>query len=762
MTFRKALPSLLLMLVALAFTLHQHKSIQQVFAQTQTPYDCSWKFTFSGNATSTSHSNSSTGTPCVAWRITYSSTGTLASAVSFQTSPDNVTFTAVPNTICAPGTIAPPCVVEGANPTANASSGNVAVRAYDAWTRVVVSGASGTGSGTVTVYGYRGTSASASTGGISGIAPTILPNQVDVNCTNAVGDTAAINAALAVATTKYIVHVMGTCLLNGSGTSLIQITHPVIFKGDGIQRTFLSVRSDVGASTDIISIAGATGGIVGAVVSDMTIQPVSGTPGRNGINIDTTSFIVSNSEISRVRIAQLGGRAIASNNPITNIDGFFTSTIRDCVLFGGINLVFAGDSINIERNVLTGTNAGVELSAAHSQSDPSNQAKLLRIVGNNITSAGGAVVIHSGTQVKIFQNNIESVVATTEAHSALIDIDCDVTYRCVGTEISANLNGANANTNDTIRVNFADGTLIDRNVSSRSPSGVIYRITANATSTEIDDDRHQPETEALVSYLDDLGADTRITNKITTYAGAFPLFHYFNTHILTNCYNNGNCSVGSTTDNGVGLWQINGPLSIAGVNLFGSTANSLEQRNGTNSQNYYNYQSFTDASNYERNAFGATPAPLGVGLYIGTEKAGTGVSRPIIFKVGGNVVWEITAGGVFEPTAASSFSLGTAALGILNTYSDHFISTGAVPGISGCTAGTQTGANTAGTFASGTTGTCTVVLTFTLTAPVGWSCAVSNRTTANLIRQSASTQTTATLVGVTVSGDVISFNCMGY
>lgn len=87
---------------------------------------------------------------------------------------------------------------------------------------------------------------------------------------------------------------------------------------------------------------------------------------------------------------------------------------------------------------------------------------------------------------------------------------------------------------------------------------------------------------------------------------------------------------------------------------------------------------------------------------------------------------------------------------------------GTVPGISGCTAGTQTGGGTAGTFSSGTTGVCTVVLTFAFTAPTGWNCAANNRTTANLIRQTSSSTTTATIAGTTVTGDVVSFGCMAY
>ncbi len=86
--------------------------------------------------------------------------------------------------------------------------------------------------------------------------------------------------------------------------------------------------------------------------------------------------------------------------------------------------------------------------------------------------------------------------------------------------------------------------------------------------------------------------------------------------------------------------------------------------------------------------------------------------------------------------------------------------------ISGCSADTTVGGPRAGTFVSHTTGTCTVVITINgatgLTATTGWVCAVSNLTTANLIRQTVSTTTTCTVSGVTVTGDVISFLALAY
>lgn len=85
---------------------------------------------------------------------------------------------------------------------------------------------------------------------------------------------------------------------------------------------------------------------------------------------------------------------------------------------------------------------------------------------------------------------------------------------------------------------------------------------------------------------------------------------------------------------------------------------------------------------------------------------------------------------------------------------------------SGCSNTTTLGGAAAGSFVAGVTGACTVTITINgatgATAPTGWSCAVSNQTTANLMRQSASTTTTATVTGTTVTSDVIVFSCEGF
>lgn len=85
---------------------------------------------------------------------------------------------------------------------------------------------------------------------------------------------------------------------------------------------------------------------------------------------------------------------------------------------------------------------------------------------------------------------------------------------------------------------------------------------------------------------------------------------------------------------------------------------------------------------------------------------------------------------------------------------------------SGCSNGTTVGGSTAGSFASGTTGTCTVTVTMgnSQSATNGWSCWASNQTTPAVIfaQKAGGSTTTAVLEGVTNSADVISWGCIGY
>src|ERR1035441_2548783 len=157
-TLRKAMP-LLLFCAALLVCL-------PLAAQTQ---DCSFTYTFTGDGTY-SVANLSPNTPCVNWRLTLSVTGSLSPTATFYTSPDNVTYTAVPNTVCS-STVQPPCILQGANPIVG-TQGMLYSASYGSYVQAVVTLPSGAGTGTVRGYGAKGASASGGGGG-GGSAGTV-------------------------------------------------------------------------------------------------------------------------------------------------------------------------------------------------------------------------------------------------------------------------------------------------------------------------------------------------------------------------------------------------------------------------------------------------------------------------------------------------------------------------------------------------------------------------------------------------------------
>lgn len=102
-------------------------------------------------------------------------------------------------------------------------------------------------------------------------------------------------------------------------------------------------------------------------------------------------------------------------------------------------------------------------------------------------------------------------------------------------------------------------------------------------------------------------------------------------------------------------------------------ADTLAQRRGTNAQTLRLYNTYTDASNYERARFAWSSNQL----IIGQEKAGTGASRIIriisqdavyLEMSGGTNTWFFGADGHLNPGSNASFDIGASARQIRNLY----------------------------------------------------------------------------------------------
>lgn len=124
-------------------------------------------------------------------------------------------------------------------------------------------------------------------------------------------------------------------------------------------------------------------------------------------------------------------------------------------------------------------------------------------------------------------------------------------------------------------------------------------------------------------------------------------------------------AIGSTTASTGAFTTLAASTSLAlggNVTLFGEAANALAQRNGVNAQALRLYNTYTDASNYERAIFDWVG--IANNLVIGTAAGGTGIQRNLTldgavltFRNGSVSKWQINAGNLLAVTD-NSFDIG--------------------------------------------------------------------------------------------------------
>lgn len=293
-------------------------------------------------------------------------------------------------------------------------------------------------------------------------------------------DTAAIQAAIIYAQSvgKAVFLPAGTYLV--SGTLTISDDHFMMF-GEGWQ-TVLSVKSTVGASTDIIKIS-AAGDVTNIVLENFKVTPQSGTPGRHAISIDITAHAVSYCRFKGLYLDALGGKGIVTlPNASPIADGFFTSVIEDCEIFNGIYLDKAGDSIRVINNTITGSNVGIyiDLQFVSAASTPHG----MDVVGNNITNSGGSIHIKNAYGARITRNIFEN--SAGNSNNAIVDIDgTDGTEKPDNVAVYENF-FSTPSAVDAIRVNFARYSMIRGNlINVPGGGGFCYKVTSNAADTQI-------------------------------------------------------------------------------------------------------------------------------------------------------------------------------------------------------------------------------------------------------------------------------------
>lgn len=222
---------------------------------------------------------------------------------------------------------------------------------------------------------------------------------------------------------------------------------------------------------------------------------------------------------------------------------------------------------------------------------------------------------------------------------------------------------------------------------------------------------------------------------------------------------------GNTTAVTLGL-----PLTFPnGTVLTDDAINVLAQRNGTNPQAFNIYNTFTDASNYERGFVKWVSSEL----KIGTSQAGTGSARSVTFQTSGADRWFINGSGAFLSASDNSFDIG--ASGATRPRTGYFGASIVSPVFQGSGTGVtvaNVGANSCGTSTAtiagnqvsgvvtvGTVAGTQCRLTFTTAAPVARDCTVTDSTTTIATRAAAVDASNTDLFGAFVAGDKVTYVC---
>ncbi len=272
-------------------------------------------------------------------------------------------------------------------------------------------------------------------------------------------------------------------------------------------------------------------------VRDLLFQPDSGSAGGVAIYIDTAS--VSNSALDNLVLERLyvtahGSYAIQLNNSTQN-NGLFTSAIRDCKLANGINLQNTGDSVSIERCVLTGTGAAITLK----MTDWWNSTGGFRVASSqttiadcNITTTGKAIDVSNGRGVRILRNNIENTAPAGPFPMTMIDLHgaaprggqpgVGTLQMCVVEGNYFGFGGPSGTYGNLLNIDYADSTVVRNNTFdignaelTQHTNGI--NVTANATNSLVSLNEYLRSSEPGSNYVD-AGEGTRGTLRLASLA----------------------------------------------------------------------------------------------------------------------------------------------------------------------------------------------------------------------------------------------------
>jgi len=121
---------------------------------------------------------------------------------------------------------------------------------------------------------------------------------------------------------------------------------------------------------------------------------------------------------------------------------------------------------------------------------------------------------------------------------------------------------------------------------------------------------------------------------------------------------------GSGATSQIAYWTNTNGLGAAP--LYVTSANTVEEFNGTNVQTFNVYGTFPSAGNYERASLAYVPADTYYELQ--TQQAGTGAQRGICFGVNNSCKWAVDTTTAFKPFNDNTRDIGTSSLRVRDFY----------------------------------------------------------------------------------------------
>lgn len=242
-----------------------------------------------------------------------------------------------------------------------------------------------------------------------GQTDTISIKQFGARGDGVADDSAAIQAAITASYGKTLYSPAGTFLLETvTSGALLTITNRIRIVADfGSAWVY---GAGVSNTVDVIKVSPSTLADEGVEIDGLWIHEESGSPARDVIRIVLDAdHGLKKLRIDRCLFRSKNGRAInCLNAGELNTNGLFFTQITKSEISGGVTLEGLGDSNEISDCAFTGPGVGIAVTMLSPSAGMGTSAKL-GIRRNNITSAGGAIVINRGRNITIEDNNIEQL-----------------------------------------------------------------------------------------------------------------------------------------------------------------------------------------------------------------------------------------------------------------------------------------------------------------------------------------------------------------